>query len=105
MNIWTTAADQDGELKTFGAGSSCDLTGHNENERAAYFKPLAVPDGTYMTKITCHGYLAHGVDNHNNLWIWGVDIYGANNQDDLATLYSGERPNNSKPMHMKWFTE
>lgn len=58
-----------------------------------------------MTKITCHGVHVHGVDNHNNLWVWGIDIYGANDQADLATLYSGERQNNSKPMLMKWFSE
>ena len=104
-NLWTSAADSDGTLKTFGAGQHTDITGHNSTDRTSNFKPLAVPDGTHMTKITCHGSLAHGVDNHNNLWVWGSEIYGHSSQDDLATLYSGERTNNSKPMLMKWFKE
>lgn len=66
---------------------------------------MAVPDGTYMTKVTCHGNMAHGVDNNHNLWVWGSSIYGQDSEDDKAALYSGEHTNASKPMLMKWFKE
>ena len=104
-NMWANGADSDGTIKTFGAGQHADITGHNSTERTSSFKPLAVPEGTHMTKITCHGSVAHGVDNHNNLWVWGSEIYGCNDSDDMTNLYSGERTNNSKPMLMKWFKE
>lgn len=90
-NIWVTASNSDGDLKSFGAGETIDVTGTNETERTTIFKPLAVPDGTYMTKITSHGMLVHGVDNNHNLWVWGSEIYGGNNDEDKAFLYSGER--------------
>jgi hypothetical protein len=66
---------------------------------------LAVPDGIFMTKITSHGCLVHGVDNEHNLWVWGNNIYGHDSDEDKAILYSGERSNDSKPMLMKWFKE
>ena len=54
-NMWATCADADGGLKTFGAGNYTELTGHGESSNTSSFKPLKVPDGTHMTRITCQG--------------------------------------------------
>jgi len=104
-NVWVNATNVDGEMKTLGAGDNCDLCGHNESNRCSSFKPLALPPDSYMTKIASEGQLAHGVDNNNNLWVWGSDIYGQGNSEDMSEIYSGEHARGSKPMLVKWFKE
>ena len=51
-NVWVTAADQQGNLKTFGAGHSIEMTGHGLTHTVSQFHALLLPDGVYMTKIT-----------------------------------------------------
>ena len=102
-NLWVTA-EKDGVLKTFGAGSSTDLTGHNSSSQVSRFHALELPDGTYMTKISCQGYVAVGIDNHQQLWIWG-EHFGKDSSDDCSTLYEGDMGYRSKPMKVKYFTD
>jgi len=54
-NIWVTAANVDGELKTLGAGGANKLLGHNSDNRPDHFIELSVPANTYMTKIANQG--------------------------------------------------
>lgn len=63
-NVWINCVNENnGEIKSFGAGQSTDLTGHGSGDRTSRFRELRVPEGTYMTKITNQGYIAHGIDN------------------------------------------
>lgn len=90
-------------MKTFGGGEATDFIGHNEDSCCNLFKPLALPAGTYLKKITNERHIVHGVDNNGNLWVWGSEIYGT--EEDRATLYEGEYERNSKPKLMKWFRD
>ena len=69
--------------------------------------PLKVPDGTYMTTITKNGFTIHAVDNHNNLWVWGDDIYAHNKESDRKVLYENwdSRIRGSVPIKIKWFSD
>lgn len=62
-NVWINCVNDAGEIKSFGAGQSTDLTGHGSGDRTSRFRELRVPEGIYMTKITNQGYIAHGIDN------------------------------------------
>ena len=101
--MWVTGQDTDGVMKTFGGGEATDYIGHNEDSCCNLFKPLALPAGTYLKKITNERHIVHGVDNNGNLWVWGSEIYGT--EEDRATLYEGEYERNSKPKLMKWFRD
>ena len=56
-----------------------------------------------MKKVTCQGYVAVGVDNHERLWVWG-EHFAKDYSDDCANLYEGNMGNRSKPMMVKYFT-
>lgn len=68
--------DREGKTKTFGAGSSRTLNGRGGQSagETGAFKPIGVPDGTYMTQITCQGTKVFAIDQDHNLWLWGEGI-------------------------------
>ena len=75
-NIWVTATNQDGELKTLAAGGFTRMLGNAADNNPSSFVPVSLPDNTYLTKVASQGsQLVHGVDNHGNLWIWGESLY------------------------------
>ena len=103
-NVWITAVNDAGEMKSFGAGQSTDLTGHGTGDRTSRFRELKVPEGTYMTKITNQGYIALGIDNQERLWVWG-EHWAKDNAEDRSEMYEGEMQYRSTPMHLKWFSD
>ena len=103
-NMWVTATDADGEMKTLAAGQTNSLFGHDSENRSGNFVPIKLPDNHYCIKIANQGYLVHGVDNNGNLWVWGNDIY-AQNQEDFGSIYEGEYGRDNKPKKVKWFNE
>lgn len=51
------------------------IQGLDQDSRSETFKPIVVPDGTYMTQIACHLDAAFAIDNDHNLWMWGnIDV-------------------------------
>jgi len=47
--MWVNAIDDEGKIKTHGAGSNDMIQGLDQDARSETFKPIVVPDGTYMT--------------------------------------------------------
>ena len=49
----------------------------------------------------------HGVDNKNNMWVWGNDIYAQHDETDRGVLYENwdQREHGSHPMRVKWFSD
>lgn len=86
--MWATCEDNDGNMKTFGAGDTGYLIGDASGDRRDSFVPLNIPDeGTYMKRITCQGPMVHAVDNNGNFWMWGLSIYGSEDETDRDVLY------------------
>ena len=60
--LWVTATNEDGEHVTFGCGEENRGTGQDNTNK---FEKLALPAGTYITKISNHKDRVHGVDNQH----------------------------------------
>ena len=52
-----------------------------------------------------------GVDNHNNLWVWGSEFYACEDENTYAALYQDldietyRNSNYIRPTLVKWFKE
>ena len=109
-NIWVNATDADGNMRTLGAGESefMNARGRSDNNEKDRFKPIAVPEGTYMTQISCQGDSIFAVDQDANLWVWGCNLSHIA-REDQEVLFDradyGAEVRNDQPYKFKWFTE
>ena len=50
------------------------------------FKPMALPEGIYMTQIESYLQTAYGVDQNGDLWTWGMKHVEAG-EEEMQKIY------------------
>ena len=69
--FWVNVTNRHGEMKTLGAGREEFYLGIPVGKNAKQFEKLALPKGTYLTKVECFIVSSYGIDQAGNLWHWG----------------------------------
>ena len=85
-----------------------EFLGTPEGADAMRFKPMALPEGIYLTQIESYLQSAYGIDQNGDLWTWGMKHVDAG-EEEMRRIYrdrdSTEGESIQVPLKNTWLIE